>query len=142
MHPRDLTGLLDNFVKQRYLEVSVRGGGMKGATQKTATQAAKGRQSLGTGGELQEYEWRWGARAEIEFGQKGIADFIADIYQEATHNQNPTPAQNSGRGARNVGLEIDRAVPFSREKMMSNIAKAAGVRDGLQDASKLEPFRG
>ncbi|KAG0148826.1 hypothetical protein CROQUDRAFT_669691 [Cronartium quercuum f. sp. fusiforme G11] len=143
MHPpNNLTALLDDFLKRRYLEYSGRGG-RGNASQLTASQAVKRRQSQGPQRDGQDNVWRWGARAEVEFGQEGIARFITDTFEEALPNANRAPAHNSG-GDRNTGLSIDRALPFSRDRMLLHITKAAGILppQKLKDADELEPELG
>ncbi|KAH9812840.1 MAGE family-domain-containing protein [Melampsora americana] len=129
MHPQpDLDRLLDHFVKYKYLECSERSGKLAGSQA-----GASRRQSQGVRNEAnnQKQEWRWGARAEIEFGEKGIAKFITDIFKEACP-QNRAPAQS--------GSALDRGSAFSVQKLMSDIAKAAGGE--LQDADRLESSLG
>ncbi|EGG13111.1 uncharacterized protein MELLADRAFT_76302 [Melampsora larici-populina 98AG31] len=124
MHPQpDLDRLLDHFVKYKYLECSDPSGKLAGSQA-----GASRRQSQGVRNESnnQKQEWRWGARAEIEFGEKGIAKFITDIFKEACP-QNP-PSQS--------GSALDIRSAFSAQKLMSDIAKAAGGE--LQDADRLE----
>ena len=33
------------------------------------------------------YEWRWGARAELEVGEKSIANFVMDLYSDGAKSE-------------------------------------------------------
>lgn len=33
------------------------------------------------------HEWRWGARAEVEIGEKAIASFIVDLYGDGAKSE-------------------------------------------------------
>jgi len=33
------------------------------------------------------HEWRWGARAEVEIGEKAIADFVVDLYSDGAKSE-------------------------------------------------------
>lgn len=49
------------------------------------------------------FEWRWGARAELEIGEKAIANFIVDLYSDG--------AKLESEGTANELLKrIERAV--------------------------------
>lgn len=133
--PTNLDGLLDVFIRQRYLEC-IQLGGKGGGSQQTATQSNKRRQSQGTRGEGVDHkrEWRWGARAEIEFGEQSIAHFIVDLFKEAGSNQNRQGNGDASTSANGV-FRPDQSIPFSKKKLLSDITKAAGSE--LQDADRL-----
>lgn len=124
--PLTIAMLLTQFAKQGYLECSqsgsksARGGG---------SQAAIRRQSQVVPSESnQDFEWRWGARAEIEFGEKQIAEFMSDIYRAAKGRvDDQTQADNPANKRKSEEAQ--------HAKIMNDITKAAG--SALQDSSTL-----
>lgn len=119
---------LQAFVKQGYLErakSALAAAGLATQTQGHATQRnKKGRATQVdddgvVGGEAGDpgIEWRWGARAELELGEQGVAKFVQAIYEsEVGAAQGATQAQRSGRGR-------------SGEKLLGEIARSAGVKE-------------
>ncbi|KNZ49228.1 hypothetical protein VP01_513g5 [Puccinia sorghi] len=120
--PPTLMALLSQFTKQGYLECTQQG---SKAGRGGPPQAVMRRQSqIGSNETNQEMEWRWGARAEIEFGEHQIAEFMSDVYLAATGkvSDQTQPDNPANRQARH-------------DKLMKHIAKAAG--SALQDSSQL-----
>jgi hypothetical protein len=74
--------------KQSYLECSKTGAAAQGAmsadggTLVGKRSQVRGRKSKTEEGEPtgEEYEWRWGARAEVEITEKAVADFVSQVY--------------------------------------------------------------
>lgn len=100
---------------------------LAGATQMTQhqpTQRKKGRATQAAaddepvGGEAGDpgIEWRWGARAEAEIGEKGVARFVEKIYQSGSGSGAGGEGARSGRGA-------------TGEKLMTEIARASGSKE-------------
>jgi len=123
--PATLLGLLSQFTKQGYLECTQQG---SKAGRSGPSQAAMRRQSQVVGPNNnetnQEMEWRWGARAEIEFGELQIAEFMSDVYRAATAKVSPQSLPDT---------PANRHTPH--DKLLKDIAKAAGST--LQDSSLL-----
>ena len=73
-----------------------------------------------------EYEWRWGARAEAEITEKAVASFVADIYYAEDRNQ----ADNGEEGAEQGEGENGEEGPSSRrkkhEQLLKHIEQVAG----------------
>lgn len=87
-HGLTLDDYLAMLQKQSYLECSKTGVAAQGAMSVDAgtltgkRQQVKGRRSRTEEGEPsgEEYEWRWGARAEVEITEKAVADFVRQVY--------------------------------------------------------------
>ncbi|KAL4402420.1 DNA repair protein [Malassezia pachydermatis] len=43
------------------------------------------------------FEWRWGARAELEIGEAGVAAFVTDLYQNGAKSENENVASELRR---------------------------------------------
>ncbi|POV99306.1 hypothetical protein PSHT_13595 [Puccinia striiformis] len=120
--PSTLPALLSQFIKQGYLECTQQG---SKAGRGGASQANIRRQSQAGPSETnQEMEWRWGARAEIEFGERQIAEFMSDVYCSAQGRVND---QNQPEHLANQNSR--------HEKLIRDITKSAG--SALQDSSQL-----
>ncbi|KAH9464878.1 hypothetical protein MJO29_001452 [Puccinia striiformis f. sp. tritici] len=120
--PSTLPALLSQFIKQGYLECTQQG---SKAGRGGASQANIRRQSQAGPSETnQEMEWRWGARAEIEFGERQIAEFMSDVYCSAQGRVND---QNQPENLANQNSR--------HEKLIRDITKSAG--SALQDSSQL-----
>ncbi|OAV93349.1 hypothetical protein PTTG_12169 [Puccinia triticina 1-1 BBBD Race 1] len=120
--PTQLTRLLSDFAKQGYLE-HVKHDGKAGRG--GPSQASNNRQSqTGANDSSQDGEWHWGARAEIEFGETQIAEFMSDVYCSA-----------QGTAADQTQPETHAAQHARHEKLIQDITKSAG--SALQDSSQL-----
>lgn len=75
--PLTLTSYLTLLTKQSYLERSK--SATAASTAPTQTQRKKG-ETGGEGGDSS-IEWKWGPRADLEFGELGIARFMRDLMQ-------------------------------------------------------------
>ncbi|KAL8276442.1 hypothetical protein RQP46_011144 [Phenoliferia psychrophenolica] len=103
---------LTNLASQGYLEKGKSGTGpqaTQGKSQKNATQS-------GDPG----VEWRWGARAESEFGEAGIARFVQEIYEAKPDGGREEDDED--------GEEVlqKRAKGQTGEKLLTEIARASG----------------
>ncbi|KAA1098412.1 hypothetical protein PGT21_034946 [Puccinia graminis f. sp. tritici] len=119
--PLTIPALLSQFNKQGYLECTQQG---SKAGRGGASQASIRRQSQMPNESNKEVEWHWGARAEIEFGEQQIAEFMSDIYRSArgTASSQSQPENQATQLARH-------------EKLIQDITKSAG--SALQDSSQL-----
>lgn len=70
------------------------------------------------------YEWRWGARAQSEVGEKGIAQFIAEFMVGDLHGQDE--GDDDDEGARARGKTKRATAERDVEKMTKGIERAAG----------------
>lgn len=117
------------LLKQSYLECSRTGVGPQGAMSVEAGSLigkrvqARGRKSRTEDGEAtgEEFEWRWGSRAESEITEKAVGDFVAEIYLHSDDQAEDDEEENEG----NDGKEV-----VSREKkqemLLKQIEHAAG----------------
>ncbi|GAA5935553.1 MAGE domain-containing protein [Sporobolomyces koalae] len=137
-HPESLTlaAYLTLLTKQQYLERAKVAGAQPGATAGGggATQTQAGRtqgpsrtQRATAEGTVQEtgdptIEWKWGARAEAELGEEGVARFVQYIF-EAGANKNV--AGGGGKRGR------------TGENFLAEVARSAGVKE-LQQAETIE----
>ncbi|KAM0750217.1 hypothetical protein T439DRAFT_334659 [Meredithblackwellia eburnea MCA 4105] len=124
--PYTLSKFLQALANQGYLEkgkttnasgpggTQAGGGGGGGRSQKNAA---------GSGGDPN-VEWRWGARAESEIGEAGIARFLQNIYE---HRDRAAGDDNDEEDDEEEPQQR-RAKGNSGEKMMTEIARAAGVK--------------
>lgn len=136
-HPESLTlsSYLTLLVKEQYLERAKTAGGGGGGGQ-TQTQGGAGRSQApsrtqrATAEGIQEsgdpsVEWRWGARAEAELGEEGVARFVQLIFENGG-NEGGNSQEGGGRKRGKTG-----------EKFLTEVARAAGVKQ-LQKAEKIE----
>ena len=103
---------LTTLASQGYLEKSKAGTGAL-----AATQASKSQQNGGAGGDPS-VEWKWGARAESEFGEAGIARFVKEIYE----SKGPGERDDDEEG----GEDVDVDVVNGKEKLLTEIGRASG----------------
>lgn len=87
-------------------------------------------------------EWRWGARADAEIGERAIADFMADIYGGS---QGET-ARAAGKRRGNANDEAGPSNGGTQQvgaTFLNEIARAAGAPNvnGLQNAEDLKYAR-
>ncbi|MBW0502847.1 hypothetical protein O181_042562 [Austropuccinia psidii MF-1] len=122
--PQNLIALLNQFCKQGYLEYTQQGTKSASAG---PSQATLRRQSQIEPSDMNQntIEWRWGARAEIEFGEKQIAEFMSNIFRSAKRQVAEADTSDSQRPPK-----------ASHEKIMQDIKKAAGSK--LQDCNSLQ----
>lgn len=119
-------GYLDSLCKQRYLECSRTGVGPQGAMSMEAGSLigkrvqARGRKSRNEDGEAtgEEYEWRWGARAESEITEKAVGDFVAEIYLHSDDQGDEGEEEDNGEEV--VSREK------KQERLLQQIEHAAG----------------
>ncbi|GAA5909197.1 MAGE domain-containing protein [Sporobolomyces salmoneus] len=138
-HPSSLTlsTYLNTLVKQQYLERSKTAAAATGTQTQTQgrSQAAPSRTQRSTAeGGVQEsgdpsIEWRWGARAESELGEEGVARFVEFIFE----NGKTTGASNGEEGGEGQGRKRGK----TGEKFLKEVARAAGVKE-LQRAEEIE----
>lgn len=118
-HPLTLNAYLTLLIKQNYLERTTSTNGK--STQSKPKALTKRGQASGDGevGDAS-IEWRWGARAEVEFGEMGIARFAQEVYDVGTVAE--MAASAPGRSKQQVEKEDEAR----RVKMLDEIARAAG----------------
>ncbi|GAA5968358.1 hypothetical protein JCM3765_002915 [Sporobolomyces pararoseus] len=135
-HPESLTlsSYLTLLVKEQYLErAKTAGGGGQTQTQGAGRSQAPSRTQRATAEGIQEsgdpsVEWRWGARAEAELGEEGVARFVQFIFENAG---------NEGSGSQDQQSQGGRKRGKTGEKFLTEVARAAGVKQ-LQKAEKIE----
>lgn len=129
-----LEGFLNAMTKQSYLEKQRSDVGvdvMDTAVNQVQTQSRRRGRGSGAGGraagaadEDTVWEWRWGSRAEVEVGEKRIAELISLIFTDPSATQDgalPTEEEDEETQA------IDRDRLAKRRKMLlTNIASVAG----------------
>ncbi|KAI0631792.1 MAGE family-domain-containing protein [Trametes polyzona] len=93
---------LAQLTRQGYLEKSRVGAARAGAKRGRASQHPSGPNDDGT---LAAYEWRWGARAYAEVGERAIAQFVAEFMA----------ARPAGEGSDDEGDDDEDAVSASRD---------------------------
>lgn len=69
------------------------------------------------------YEWRWGARAQAEVGERAIAEFIAEFMAERVIREAEKAADEDG-GQRMAEEEREKV----RGAFMKDITRSAGGR--------------
>lgn len=132
-HPESITlaAYLTLLTKQQYLErtKTAGGGGAGGATQTQGAgrSQAPSRTQRATAEGIQEsgdpsVEWRWGARAEAELGEEGVARFVQFIFENGNKEKGSQGAGKRGK---------------TGEKFLVEIARAAGAKK-LQRAEQVE----
>ncbi|CAH7686358.1 MAGE family-domain-containing protein [Phakopsora pachyrhizi] len=124
--PVDLDALLGLYCRQGYLEC-IETGNASGS----ASQAKLRRQSQAVSQENQNLIWLWGARAEIEFGEKQIAEYISEVYRVAGGTNEAQDADQTNATSASNGSNVK----ISHNKLMKDITKAAGSE--LQDSGAL-----
>lgn len=122
--PLRLTALLAQFCRQNYLECSNPNVKNEHRNQSQAVLKRQHQADPSSNNPDQELEWRWGPRAEIEFGELQIAQFMNEIYRAKEH----TTVQDQD--------QTQRAMPILPTKQyIHNITKSAGSE--LQDANTM-----
>lgn len=134
-----LNTFLAQLIKQQYLEktkvaAAVSGGAnaaaAAGAAKNTqGTQRAKATQNTragaeaaaeeGAGGSADE-EWRWGPRAYVEIGEKGIASFIKDFYGTLASAAEPGANGRPAKDARILEKEILKGTTGGKSKTLQD----------------------
>ncbi|KAL0572212.1 hypothetical protein V5O48_009747 [Marasmius crinis-equi] len=110
---------LDLLMRQGYLDQRAIGEGKKkgGPGKRARTTGADDDSGL-------QYEWRWGPRAHSEIGERGLAEYMAELMvAEEQEDEDAEEGQGSSRGAQRKRRET---VMSSLEKMKDGIEKAAG----------------
>ncbi|SCV69945.1 BQ2448_1339 [Microbotryum intermedium] len=160
-HPGHLN--LDHFIqlmcKQGYLERSASGAapaGAAAAAARTGHVPATQRTTRGKGADLIEggdaaIEYRWGARAEVEIGEVGVAQFIQTIFEaggprkslggnDDDDDDDDDDGNDDGDGARDDS-ERRKETPEEKkrkaERLIVELKRAAGTVS-LQDAAEIE----
>ncbi|KAK7047600.1 hypothetical protein VNI00_006368 [Paramarasmius palmivorus] len=106
---------LDSLMRQGYIDQQAVGEAKKkGGPGKRARQADD---DTGV-----QYEWRWGPRAHSEFGEKGIANFIAET-MVSEDQEDEDEDEGTSRGGQRRRQEQAMS---NLEKMLKGIEKAAG----------------
>lgn len=134
-HPEGITlaRYIDLLCTQGYLERSASAAAPAAASGRLpATQ----RTQRGSGGNVVEggdpaIEYHWGARAEIELGEVGVARFMQQVWEFKM----PGAAQDESSDEEGAGPKKRKGA--TGEKFMAEIARAAGTAE-LQDASALK----
>ncbi|BGP17323.1 hypothetical protein JCM10213_009072 [Rhodosporidiobolus nylandii] len=133
-HPTTLTlsAYLNLLLKAQYLER-----GKSGQAGPTQTQGGAGRtqgpartqRATADGGVAEtgdpSVEWRWGARAEAEIGELGVAKFVERIFHAALPGSAAASQQQEGEGSQGAGGKRGK----TGERFMNEIARAAGVKE-------------
>lgn len=89
------------------------------------------------------WEWRWGSRSEIEFGEKAIARFIAEVFDKTGgrgHHEGPSRENGAGGGGgksqasgSQKRASTEQEKKREREMLMKDLERAAGGK--LQEAT-------
>uniref|UniRef100_A0A0W0F617 MAGE domain-containing protein n=1 Tax=Moniliophthora roreri TaxID=221103 RepID=A0A0W0F617_MONRR len=109
-----LDRFLDSLMRQGYIDQQIVGEAKKkGGPGKRARQADD---DTGV-----QYEWRWGPRAHSEFGEQGIAQFIAET-MVSENQDDDDEEEGSSRGQR----RRQEQAMSNLEKMLKGVQKAAG----------------
>ncbi|GAA5844158.1 hypothetical protein JCM3766R1_003275 [Sporobolomyces carnicolor] len=157
-HPESVTlaAYLTLLTKQQYLERSKTAGapqgGGGGATQTQAGRSqGPSRTQRATAEGIQEsgdpsIEWRWGARAEAEVGEEGVARFVQYVFEHGDNTRQATSLNKRKKQKGRRGDDDDedenesgggRKRGKTGEKFLTEVARAAGVKQ-LQKAEKIE----
>ncbi|GAA5867356.1 hypothetical protein JCM8547_003319 [Rhodosporidiobolus lusitaniae] len=138
-----LSAYLNTLSKNGYLErakISSGGGGTQATQKGRGTQGGPARTQRATAeGEVKEagdptVEWRWGARAEVEFGELGVAKFVERIFYSSSSASSSFSKKGGGSGG--GGGKRGR----TGEKFLNEVARAAGVKK-LRGAEEAEGRR-
>lgn len=156
--PPTLHATLLAYTRAGYLERGKNAGAQPTQTQhqtqrrnkgrQTQTQTQHGRSSAAQGSTAREeeeeeagdpsVEWRWGARAEIELGEKAVARFVQAIYESG--GTEPTGVNGGEEGEEQTQQQEETGAGArggkgrTGEKLMREIARAAGTKR-LEDAT-------
>ncbi|SCZ89938.1 BZ3500_MvSof-1268-A1-R1_Chr9g10647 [Microbotryum saponariae] len=150
-HPGHLN--LDHFIqlmcKQGYLERSASGAApaaAAAAAARTGHVPATQRTVRGKGADLIEggdaaIEYRWGARAEVEIGEVGVAQFIQTIFEAGGPKKSlggdDDEEEEGEEGATERRKETPEEKKRKAERLMIELKRAAGTVS-LQDAAEVE----
>ncbi|UZJ52226.1 hypothetical protein CBS101457_001546 [Exobasidium rhododendri] len=120
-----LDDFLQTSIKQSYLECTKVGAGGQGAMSMdpsgnaTKRVQVKGRKTRGGGGgggggdendkSTEDFEWRWGARAESEITEKAVAEFVAEIYLVSEEQGNGESQSSRAKKQENLIKHIENA---------------------------------
>jgi hypothetical protein len=146
-HPGSITfgSYLNILQRQGYLEKTK--SAIAARTQPNGTQATQNPRGRGrpetTDQQDSSSEWRWGARAEVEIGEKALAKgFIAEMYkpkersggqeQQQTTTSASTSSSSTEAARKRVEAEARKMVNLEPKKIVKRIEQAAGGK--LQDA--------
>lgn len=85
-HPSTLKTFLDQLLKQGYLE------------KVQSNVPAGGRKARRTGEEegQDNFEWKWGPRAEVEIGEVAVAEFVQSVYAHQDHEAGDEEEEEAG----------------------------------------------
>jgi hypothetical protein len=115
---------LTQLIRQGFLDRQQVGGeGNKG---KAGAKGKRARVSAAEDEGGQTYEWRWGARAQSEVGERAVAEFVAEfmVSEERQEDGDEEEEGNAAGKARANKRRVDAASKL--EKMMKGIERAAG----------------
>jgi hypothetical protein len=124
---------LQQLQKQSYLERNRTGAAPQGAMSMDTGSLlgkriqARGRKSRTDEGERtnEEYEWRWGPRAEVEITEKAVAEFVSQVYMDADGQDQEDDANADANGGHDQDdQETSRAK--KQELLLKSIEQAAG----------------
>lgn len=127
-----LDDFLSNLVRQDYLErTRVQNAAVTSAASMDASMARRRTQARGNvkrtrNGDsdiVEDFEFRWGSRAEVEIGETAAASFIADICLQANHAGIEDEAEEEVQS--NDG-NLDVRQKKRREQILREVQRAAG----------------
>ncbi|PWN42682.1 MAGE-domain-containing protein [Ceraceosorus guamensis] len=139
-----LSVFLDQLVRQGYLERVKSAAAPPGTAAGTGT-SSKGRRAIaskrkdgeGRPGEVDNFEWRWGARAEVEVGEPNIAAFVKEVYltsEDADDSEDAEPSAATRGSGRRSGANAAESRTTQRSNrdtqkealLLRDIERAAG----------------
>ncbi|GAA99773.1 uncharacterized protein L969DRAFT_99549 [Mixia osmundae IAM 14324] len=119
--PLTLTQYIAQLSEEGYLEETLK-------TNVSAPAPTRGRKTKQTDND-QQYDYRWGPRADAEIGEPAIARFVADVYKPA---RPPHP-----EGSRK---DVSDSL-VGNERTLADVAKAAGGMSGkLHEVTRAAPM--
>lgn len=137
-HPQTLT--LSSYIlllaKQGYIERGASASGAKGGAVPATQRTTKGSGATLTEGGDPNIEYRWGARAEIELGEVGVASFIQRVFEAKLRTDEDDDDGEDGETAVQKAAKAGKRGKTG-EKLLKEIARAAGSAT-LQDAGEME----
>ncbi|KAJ7261310.1 MAGE family-domain-containing protein [Mycena haematopus] len=121
-----LDAYLTLLLRQGFLDRQQIGG--DAAANKAANKGKRARVQAADDEGQTTYEWRWGARAQSEVGEKAVAEFVAEfMVQEERQGQDEGDEEEEGAAAGRARANKRRVDAASKlEKMFKGIERAAG----------------
>ncbi|PWN51359.1 MAGE-domain-containing protein [Violaceomyces palustris] len=124
-----LEGFLSLAVKNSYLErvktdhaATAGGAGARAVSRNvSATQARSARGMHGEMAEDTSFEWRWGSRAESEIGEKAVAKFVSEVFNNPVANGEEDDGEEREEEEEEDGIDQeDRARGGGRRRLNEN----------------------